>query len=175
MSKLRADITYQHRHEPDDLFSTFFNTASTHVNTTMHDNAHSDTTSTQMTHDNTTLTQTIHSNTTSTQMTHNNTTLTQTIHSNTNIDSSDKTQNENLGADNKDEDNEECDLPYISKAEFGEYLQEWVEMLDEEEEADIIEDQGDYIELDDIIHPAIDENAKWKLSGLFCSLELPFH
>ncbi|CAG8653354.1 22208_t:CDS:2, partial [Gigaspora rosea] len=125
MSKLRADITYQHRRELDDLFSTFFNTASTHVNTTMHDNAHSDTTSTQMTHDNTTLTQTIHSNTTSTQMTHDNTTLTQTIHSNTNIDSSDKTQNEYLGADNKDEDNEECDLPYISEAEFGEYLQEW--------------------------------------------------
>ncbi|CAG8609149.1 4568_t:CDS:2, partial [Cetraspora pellucida] len=144
MSKLRADITYQHRREPDDLFSTFFNTASTHDNTTMHNNAHSDTTSTQMTHD--------------------NTTLTQTIHSNTNIDSSDKTQNEHLGADNKDEDNEECDLPYISEAEFGEYLQEWVEMLDEEEEADIIEDQDDYIELDDIIHLAIDENAKWKLS-----------
>ncbi|KAF0536084.1 hypothetical protein F8M41_009346 [Gigaspora margarita] len=94
----------------------------------MHDNAHSDTTSTQMTHD--------------------NTTLTQTIHSNTNIDSSDKTQNEHLGADNKDEDNEECDLLYISEAEF---------------------------ELDDITHSAIDENAKWKLSGLFCSLELPFH
>ncbi|RIB25225.1 hypothetical protein C2G38_2166500 [Gigaspora rosea] len=158
MSKLRADITYQHRHELDDLFSTFFNTASTHDNTT-----------TQTMHNNAAITQTTHSDTTSTQMTRNNTTLT---HSNTNIDSSDKTQNEQ---DNKDEDNEECDLPYISKEEFGEYLQEWIEMLDEEEEADIIEDQDDYVELDDIIYPAIDENAKWKLFGLFCSLELPFH
>ncbi|CAG8811623.1 44872_t:CDS:1, partial [Gigaspora margarita] len=155
MSKLHADITYQHCCEPDDFFSTFFNTVSTHDNTSMHDN--------------------VHSNTTSTQMMHNNTTLTQTIHSNTNIDSLNKTQNEHLGADNKDKDNEECNLPYISEAEFGEYLQEWVEILDEEKEADIIKDQDDYIELDDITHLAIDENTKWKLSGLFCSLKLPFH
>ncbi|CAG8657340.1 2874_t:CDS:2 [Gigaspora margarita] len=158
MSKLRANITYQHRREPDNLFFTFFNTASTYDNTT-----------TQTMHNNTAITQTTHSNTASTQMTHDNTTT------NTNIESSDKTQNKHLDEDNKDEDNEECDLPYISKAKFGEYLQEWVEMLDEEKEADIIEDQDDYVELDDIIHPANDENAKWKLSGLFCSLELPFH
>ncbi|KAF0543580.1 hypothetical protein F8M41_003544 [Gigaspora margarita] len=120
MSKLHADITYQHCHEPIDLFSTFFNTASTHDNTT-----------TQMMCNNATITQT-HSDTNSTQMTHNNTTLTQTTHSNTNIDPSDQTQNEDLGEDNKDEDNEECDLPYISEAEFGEYLQEWVEILDKE-------------------------------------------
>ncbi|KAF0532140.1 hypothetical protein F8M41_011418 [Gigaspora margarita] len=163
MSKLRVDITYQHRREPDDLFSTFFNTASTQDNTT-----------TQTIRNNAAITQT-HSDTNSTQMAHDNTTLTQTTHSNTNIDPSDKTQNEDLGEDNKDEDNEECDLPYISEAEFGEYLQEWVEMLDKEEEADIIKDQDNYIELDDIIHLAIDKTANWKLFGLFCSLELPFH
>ncbi|CAG8597689.1 9299_t:CDS:1 [Racocetra persica] len=112
MSKLRADITYQYRHKPDDLFSTFFNTASTHDNTT-----------TQTMHNNATIIQT-HSNTTSTQMTYDNTTLTQTTHSNTNIDSSDKTQNMYLDEDNKNKNNEECDLPYISETEFGEYLQE---------------------------------------------------
>ncbi|CAG8840578.1 39280_t:CDS:2, partial [Gigaspora margarita] len=150
MSKLHADITYQHHHEPDDLFSTFFNTASMYDNTT-----------TQTMHNNAAITQTTHSNTTLTQITRNNTTLTQTIHNNTYIDLLDKTQNEQ---DNKDEDNKECYLPYISEAEF--------EMLDEEEEMDIIKDQDDYVELDDIIHLAIDENAKWKLSSLFCLLEL---
>ncbi|CAG8850179.1 28669_t:CDS:1, partial [Gigaspora margarita] len=135
MSKLCADITYQHRREPDDLFSTFFNTASTYDNTT-----------TQTMHNNAAITQTTHSDTASTQMIHDNTTT------NTNIESSDKTQNEHLDENNKDEDNKECDLLYISEAEFGEYLQEWVEILDEKEEVDIIEDQDDYIELDDIIH-----------------------
>ncbi|CAG8657130.1 3775_t:CDS:2 [Racocetra fulgida] len=44
--------------------------------------------------------------------------------SNNNIGSSDKTQNEYLDEDNKEiEDNEECDLTYISETEFGEYLQ----------------------------------------------------
>ncbi|CAG8681847.1 24936_t:CDS:1, partial [Gigaspora rosea] len=57
-----------------------------------------------------------------------------------NIDLSNKIQNVDLGEDNKDENNEEYELPYISEAEFGEYLQEWVEML-EEEKVDIIEDQ----------------------------------
>ncbi|CAG8750094.1 40184_t:CDS:2 [Gigaspora margarita] len=107
-------------------------------------------------------TQTTHSSSISTQI-NNNSTLTQTIHSN-NIDSSDKIQNVNLGEDNKDEDNEECDLLYISEMEFGEYLQEWVEMLDEEMEANIIKDQYDSVKLDNVIHPAIDKNAKWKLS-----------
>ncbi|CAG8657113.1 3774_t:CDS:2 [Racocetra fulgida] len=49
--------------------------------------------------------------------------------SNNNIGSSDKTQNEYLDEDNKEiEDNEECDLTYISETEFGEYLQGWVEI-----------------------------------------------
>ncbi|CAG8632573.1 22810_t:CDS:2, partial [Gigaspora rosea] len=106
-----------HRREPDNLFSTFLNATLTHDNTTsaqtMHANA-----------------QTTHSSSISTQM-NNNSNLIQTTHSN-NIDSSDKIQNVDLGEDNKDKDNEECDLPYISEAEFGEYLQEWVEMLEEE-------------------------------------------
>ncbi|CAG8748786.1 45945_t:CDS:2 [Gigaspora margarita] len=103
-------------------------------------------------------TQTTHSSLISTQI-NNNSTLTQTTHSN-NIDSSDKIQNVDLGKDNKDEDNEEYNLPYISEAEFGKYLQEWVEILDEKTEVDIIKDQYDTVELDDVIHPAIDENAK---------------
>ncbi|CAG8765264.1 10732_t:CDS:2, partial [Dentiscutata erythropus] len=47
MSKLYADITYQHCYELDDFFSTFFNTASTHNNTT-----------TQTTYNNATIIQT---------------------------------------------------------------------------------------------------------------------
>ncbi|CAG8837942.1 17336_t:CDS:2 [Gigaspora margarita] len=100
----------------------------------------------------------------------NNSTLTQMTHSN-NIDSLDKIQNVDLSEDNKDEDNEECNLLYISEAEFG-------GKLDEEKKVNIIKDhkdQYDSVELDNIIHLAIDKNAKWKLSGLFCSLELPFH
>ncbi|CAG8847144.1 44182_t:CDS:2, partial [Gigaspora margarita] len=131
ISKLRADIAYQHRCELDDLFSTFLNAT--------------------LTHDNTILAQTIHSSTISTQM-NDNTTLTQTTHSN----NTDLDEIQNVHLDNKDEDNEECDLPYISEAEFSEYLQEW--------EVDIIEDQYDSVELDDVIHLAIDKNAKWNLS-----------
>ncbi|CAG8835016.1 45841_t:CDS:2, partial [Gigaspora margarita] len=82
----------------------------------------------------------MHYNTT-TQTMHNNAAIIQTTHN--------KTQNEQ---NNKDEDNKECDLAYITEAEF--------EILNEEEEADIIKNQDDYIELDDIIHLAIDENAK---------------
>ncbi|CAG8536551.1 10055_t:CDS:2, partial [Scutellospora calospora] len=70
-----------------------------------------------------------------------------------NIDSSDKIQNVDLDEDNKDEDNEECDLPYISEAKF-------VEILDEEKEVDIIKDQYDSVDLDDVIHLTIDENTK---------------
>ncbi|CAG8794606.1 10981_t:CDS:1, partial [Gigaspora rosea] len=60
--------------------------------------------------------QTTHSSSISTQMNYNSTS-TQTTHIN-NIDSSDKIQNVDLGKNNKDEDNEKCDLPYISEAEF---------------------------------------------------------
>ncbi|CAG8481439.1 3751_t:CDS:1, partial [Cetraspora pellucida] len=65
--------------------------------------------------------------------------------------------NENNSEETKD--NEGCDS-YISEAEFWEYLQKWAEILDEEEKTSITQDQDDTIELDDSIHPAIDENAK---------------
>ncbi|CAG8785541.1 3617_t:CDS:1, partial [Racocetra persica] len=131
---------------------------------TMYDNT------TQTMHDNTT--QTMHDNTT-TQITYDNTTLTQIIYDNTNseisdiadsnnnIGSSDKIQNEYLDEDNKEvEDNEEYDLTYISKTEFGEYLQGWVEILNEEEETDIIDDQNDPVELDNSTYPALNKDVK---------------
>ncbi|CAG8795003.1 9942_t:CDS:1, partial [Racocetra fulgida] len=81
--------------------------------------------------------------------------------SNNNISSLDKTQNEYLGEDNKEiEDNEECDLTYISEMEFGEYLQGWVEMLNKEEKADIIKDQNDLVELNNSTYLALDKDAK---------------
>ncbi|CAG8618496.1 9871_t:CDS:1, partial [Scutellospora calospora] len=119
ISKLYSDITYQHHRELDNLFSTFLNTALTYNNT-----------ATQIIHDNTT-TQATHDNTT-TQITHNNTNLLNAeisdidiANSNNNISLLNKIQNEYLDKNNKEiEDNEECDLTYISKTEFGEYLQE---------------------------------------------------
>ncbi|CAG8501957.1 14118_t:CDS:2, partial [Dentiscutata heterogama] len=72
-------------------------------------------------------------------------TSTQTTQSN-NIDS---LQNEYLGKDNKEtEDNEECNLTYISETEFS------------EEKTDIIEDQDNdnFVELDNSVHLAIDKN-----------------
>ena len=60
--------------------------------------------------------------------------------------------------------------------EFSEYLQDWVDMLKEEELA--INDENEFDEdhiIDDITHPAIDDNAKWELITLFKNdLELPF-
>ncbi|CAG8599577.1 7933_t:CDS:2, partial [Cetraspora pellucida] len=140
MSKLRADITYQHRRESGNLFSVSLSTTST---------------------------QTTHSNVIKPS---NMKTL--DIINSDNINSSDKIANEiqnessNKNNDEEAEDNEGCDS-YISEAEF--------EMLDEEEETSITQDKDDTVELDDSIHPAIDENAKWKLSSLFDLLDLPFH
>ncbi|CAG8786798.1 6185_t:CDS:2, partial [Dentiscutata erythropus] len=81
------------------------------------------------------LNMTLTHNNATTQMMYNNATITQIYN---------KTQNEYLDED-KDENNEKCDLLYIFEAEFGEYLQEWVKMLNEEKEADILEDQDDYV------------------------------
>jgi len=53
--------------------------------------------------------------------------------------------------------------------EFGEYLQGWTDMLKEEELANYDDDSDDILNstIDDIIHPAVDTNAKWVLSTLF--------
>ncbi|KAF0492611.1 hypothetical protein F8M41_021588 [Gigaspora margarita] len=48
------------------------------------------------------------------------------------------------------EDNEE----FISKEDFGEYLQGWAELLEEEQDN---EDQVNFEDLDDIVHPALDK------------------
>jgi hypothetical protein len=77
----------------------------------------------------------------------------------------------------KESDEEEADSDNLEK-EFGDYLQGWAEMLDEEtlkfqnEENEI--DELDEISINDTIHPAIDPNAKWNLESLFNNLELPF-
>ena len=63
--------------------------------------------------------------------------------------------------------------------QIGDYLQEWSEMLEEE----IVRFPNDDYEIDElgldtntteIIHPAIDSDAKWKLESLFKDLEFPF-
>ena len=72
--------------------------------------------------------------------------------------------------------------------EFNNYLQGWEDMLKEEEEADYEEDNTDSNDfdnsnnfgnnsniVDNIVHPAIDTNAKWILVNLFKNnLKLPF-
>ncbi|CAB5180931.1 unnamed protein product [Rhizophagus irregularis] len=57
--------------------------------------------------------------------------------------------------------------PQLENA-FGEYLQGWMEMLKEEENAEIDEvDEKSNTSLDDITHPANDTSAKWELITLF--------
>ena len=66
----------------------------------------------------------------------------------------------------------------ILENEFGNYLQGWAEMLEEEtlkfqNEEDEINEVNE-ITVSDITHPAVDPNAKWDLNSLFKELELPF-
>ncbi|CAG8538736.1 2542_t:CDS:2 [Dentiscutata erythropus] len=68
---------------------------------------------------------------------------------------------------NKKDQNEELS---ISEEDFGEYLQGWAELLEEEQDN---EDQVNIEDLDDIVHPALDKDAKWQLENLFVTLELP--
>ena len=76
------------------------------------------------------------------------------------------------------EDEEEEESTNLEK-EFGDYLQGWSEMLEEEtlkfqnDENDTFEELNE-VTVDDIIHPAIDPNAKWNLDSLFKELELSF-
>ena len=93
----------------------------------------------------------------------------------------------NLEADSEqleessDNENTESQL----ENDFGEYLQGWANMLREEENADILDEEENTefnneksnIPLDDITHPANDDNAKWKLLTLFnynTNINLPF-
>jgi len=88
---------------------------------------------------------------------------------------------ENLEEENieSEEDEEEANTSELEK-EFGNYLQGWAEMLEEEtskfenEEYEINEMDVSDVTTNDIIHAAIDPDAKWKLESLFKDLEFPF-
>ena len=80
--------------------------------------------------------------------------------------------------------NEELDIDDESDSiglenEFNNYLYGWTEILEEEnfrfqnEDNEIDDFEMDDL-IDDIIHPAIDPNAKWNLESLFKDLELHF-
>ena len=78
----------------------------------------------------------------------------------------------------EDSDDDETDQINIEN-EFGEYLQGWTEMLEEERISNLNEDIDEVIDEDNIInnsiYPAIDVNAKWELKTLFKNeLNLPF-
>jgi len=64
------------------------------------------------------------------------------------------------------------------EADFGQFLDVWVEILVEEtEEFTGIEEEenGEMLssEIGNITHPAVDPNAKWDLNTLFNELQLP--
>ena len=72
----------------------------------------------------------------------------------------------------EEESDEEVDEPQLEN-EFGEYLQDWIEMLEEEKNAEFDEDSdqngedSNTVDVQDVSHPAIDANAKWALETLF--------
>ena len=64
----------------------------------------------------------------------------------------------------EDSDDDETDQINIEN-EFGEYLQDWSDMLNEEELVNEDDDSDDTV--NNIIHSAVDINAKWMLETLF--------
>ena len=106
---------------------------------------------------------------------------------NTNQDSDNINDLENIGnpADNlapavedsdSEEPDEEADESQLEN-EFADYLQGWADMLEEEENAEFDGDsyENDSITLNNITHPAINNNAKWVLENLFKdNINLPF-
>jgi hypothetical protein len=83
-------------------------------------------------------------------------------------------KNENNEKNNENEEKENNNL----EKEFNDYLQGWAEMLKEETER--FEDEEyeaeDILETtNNIIHPAVNSNAKWKLELLFKDLKFPFN
>src|SRR5947207_9219100 len=88
-------------------------------------------------------------------------------------------QEENLKNENETEENEveENDNVINSEEEFDNYLQGWAEIL--EQETLKFQDENDnemeeFVETNNIIHPAIDSDAKWNLNSIFKELEFPF-
>ena len=81
-----------------------------------------------------------------------------------------------LTLNNNDFDEDEVPDSSSLEANFGEFLDVWVEILVEEtEEFTGIEEENEeeLSEIEDIIHPAVDPNAKWDLNTLFNELSLP--
>ncbi len=82
--------------------------------------------------------------------------------------------------DQIEELDEETEIITNLEEEFRIYLQGWADILEEEKKAfnnkefDEIEEENISLELEDIIHPAINTNAKWELVSLFKELDLPF-
>lgn len=94
-----------------------------------------------------------------------------------NVENIEENSEENLESEDE-EDEEETNIPELEK-EFGNYLQGWVEMLEEEtskfqNEEYEIDEIDESVTTDNIIHPAIDPDAKWKLESLFKDLKFPF-
>ncbi|RHZ86919.1 hypothetical protein Glove_42g70 [Diversispora epigaea] len=141
MSKLRADITYNHRRQEKTPIVTvqtiISELESLKYNETLQDN-----------------------------------TIDNTI--NNTIDNTDLTDNENFEViDSSQESEEEIDED-TNSGDFGNYLQEWISMLEDEKEAFIDLEENENEELENIIHPAINSNAKWELLSLFKELNSPF-
>ena len=79
---------------------------------------------------------------------------------------------------NEDCDNDESPDSSSLEADFGQFLDVWVEILVKktEEFTDIEEEENNKMfssEIGNITHPAVDSNAKWDLDTLFNELELP--
>lgn len=99
---------------------------------------------------------------------------------NENEDDKDENENEDNKDENEEDDDEDEEINILeSEKEFNNYLQGWAEMLDEEtskfqnEEDEM--DESDISEVtNNITHPAVDSNAKWKLELLFKDLKFPF-
>jgi len=77
-----------------------------------------------------------------------------------------------IAVEELDNDSNQLDI----EDEFSEYLQDWTDMLKEEELAENDEcEEEDNTTTDGVIHPANDNNAKWELISLFKpNLKLPF-
>lgn len=75
----------------------------------------------------------------------------------------------------EDFDEEEVVDSSSLETEFGEFLDVWVEIITNETEelANTENEDEEMLEINDIVHPAVDSNAKWDLSTLFNDLELP--
>ncbi len=98
------------------------------------------------------------------------------------IDNNNKNMKEAENIENvfSKEELEEDDLVNLEDSnnleeEFGKYLEGWAEILEDEIFSNFDNDDDDKIvSVNDIIHPAIDPDAKWNLRSLFKELEMPF-